>query len=291
MTTAQDVINVATAEIGYLEGGGTGHNGNITKYWAELDPALEGQSWCAVFVSWVFKHAGFPLPPMDRSYGYVNCASAVHYAQAHGLFDASGHYAPGDIILYGPGGGQHTGIVVSDDGVNIHTIEGNTMPNDYGSQWNGGGVYARVRPHGPYVFGVMKTSRLLAAPAPTQASSGVPPVFIKPTPAGPSPSQSLHEVVDLQGAVHVVADGDWGPATDAALKVVREFAFHRVASDPRALQRAVGAVADGIIGPNTKAAVNNAVRQIQKALGVAADGDWGPQTDAAFLAAEKRFLR
>jgi len=163
MTFAQ-LQAVAIGEIGYAESGGpTGHNGNITKYWAELDPALEGQSWCAVFVSWCFRHAGAPLPVMDRAYGFMNVASARNYARAHGLLDQSGHYAPGDILLMGTSGSEHTGIVISDDGHNVRTIEGNSQQGTQNT--NGGGVYLHTRPHGPWVYGAMRTAAVLAAAA------------------------------------------------------------------------------------------------------------------------------
>lgn len=179
MTTVTQLLTVAESQVGYVETGGTtGHNGNITKYWADLDASLEGSSWCAVFVSWVWKQAGHPLPPIDRPYGYINCASAVNYAKAHGLWDESGHYAPGDIVLYdfdGHGVAGHTGIVVADDGRHLTTVEGNTSPGTGGSQANGGGVYLRHRPHGPSVLGVLKSSTWLGptptphpAPAPVQ---------------------------------------------------------------------------------------------------------------------------
>jgi hypothetical protein len=263
MTTAADVIRVASSQLGYLEAGGSGgHSGNVTKFWSELDPPLQGQSWCAVFVSWVFKHAGQPLPPMDRPYGYMNCASAVHYAKANGLFDASGHYAPGDIILYGPGGGQHTGIVVSDDGRTVVTIEGNTSSGESGSQWNGGGVYLRHRPHGPFIYGVLKASRWLAPPA-----SPVPAIFAK----------------------RLDVDGDLGPATMTALRIYlnretpADMKVHGGGWDvwtvkhlQRFLNKYAGArvAVDGDLGPNT-------TKALQRYLKVPADGDWGPQTTRA----------
>jgi hypothetical protein len=259
LTTAQDVIAVAGNEVGYIESGGAdGHSGNITKYWAELDPALEGQSWCASFVSWVFKHAGFPLPAMDRPYGYVNCLSAVHYAQAHGLFDASGHYEPGDIILYGLGGGQHTGIVVSDDGVNIHTIEGNTTPDGgLGSQSNGGGVYRRVRSHGPWVFGVMKTSRLLAASTPVPAPHPAPP-------GSPAPQPQKGLVVNVIDLTHASSAH---PVTGPGV---------------RPMQRLLGVTPDGAAGDATRAALAAAQERIFGASGV--DYGFGPQTASMILA-------
>jgi hypothetical protein len=116
-------------------------------------------------VSWVFKHAGTSLPAIDRPYGFVNCADAMTYAKAHGLWDDSGRYRPGDIVIFG--GGEHTGIVVQDDGAVLHTIEGNTSPGQAGPQTNGGGVYAKARSHNDWVNGVFTASRLLDSSAST----------------------------------------------------------------------------------------------------------------------------
>jgi hypothetical protein len=142
--TIAAVINLASAEVGYVESGGAGGNtGNITKYWAELQPGFQGQPWCAAFVSWVFIHAGFPLPPMGQWYGF----SYVPAAHAH--FKGIGRFypqpLPGDVFVFE--NQSHTGIVVSglDAAGNFRTVEGNTSPGNSGSQTNGGGVYARAR--------------------------------------------------------------------------------------------------------------------------------------------------
>jgi hypothetical protein len=138
------VISTATAEVGTVESGGTGGNsGNITKYWAELHPAFQGEPWCAAFVSWVFIHAGRPLPAMGQWYGFSYVPSAYEYFRGIGrLFDEP---QPGDVLIYA--NQAHTGVVTSglDAAGNFHTVEGNTSPGSAGSQTNGGGVYARVR--------------------------------------------------------------------------------------------------------------------------------------------------
>jgi len=182
MTTASDVLRVAVSQIGYVE-----TPSNITRYWAELEPGLQGNPWCAAFVSWVFKHAGLPLPAMGKPYGFVYVPNAVNYAKTHGLWDESGHYAPGDVVCYG--NGAHTGIIATDDGTTMAVYEGNTSPdNGAGSQTNGGGVYLRHRPHGTWVNGVVKTSKLLAAPQPAPARPTAP---TPPTPTHPEATMYL----------------------------------------------------------------------------------------------------
>lgn len=257
MTTAANVIHTAASQIGYEESGGpSGHDGNITKYWAELDPGFQGASWCAAFVSWVFKHAGHPLPPIDHSWGYSYCPDAVTWARHHQLWDTSGHYHPGDIIFFdfsGHGIAEHTGIVVSDDGVNVHTIEGNTEPAG-GNQANGGGVYEKVRAHGSMILGVLKASAWLTGP---NAPLPQPVPHPAPRPARHNPYQSPAGMVALgckpdsathttqvhwvQWAVGVPCDGVFGPQTQHAVKLFQQ--YH-------------GLAVDGVVGPNTRAALS-----------------------------------
>lgn len=232
MTTAQNVLDVARSQIGYHETGT-----NITKYWVELDPALQGQPWCSVFVSWCFRHAGAPLAFMDRPYGYMNAVDAMVWAKANGLWDASGHYAPGDILIYG--GGSHTGICVSDDAVTIIAIEGNEADQ----------VGQVTRTHGAYVSGVVKTSRLMA-PEPTSAPP--PPPAPAPAPA-PALSRFLRlvrpymagqDVRTVQERVGTLIDGLYGPNTAGA---VRAFQIRYWPAQPSQW--------DGIVGPMTARAL------------------------------------
>jgi len=116
-------------------------------------------------------------------------------------------------------------------------------------------------------------------------------------PASPLPSLPTQprrtppaQVVELQRAVRVAADGMWGPGTDRAVRVLRYAARGSYPWGVKAAQRAVGVTADGIVGPHTRAAVKAAVVAVQRALRVTADGDWGPKTDAAYSAARSRYL-
>ena len=118
--------------------------------------------------------------------------------------------------------------------------------------------------------------------------------------AGGQSSISVGDPVErLQEALHIQADGDFGPETEAAV---------------RSLQASRGLTVDGIVGPETwnalgihgqetltpppsalpatehqasahtasvPAAASGSVRQLQEALHITADGDFGPETEAA----------
>ncbi|WP_055523454.1 CHAP domain-containing protein [Streptomyces graminilatus] len=132
------VIAVAKSQVGYREGYAEGGWTNITKYAAEV-PGLswaQGQSWCAVFTSWVAMRAGVPsLFPRT-----ADCSAAVTWFSSASRW--SWYPAVGAQVMYGTSGQDHTGIVYAYDATYIWTIEANT--NDNGSS-EGDGVYFRKR--------------------------------------------------------------------------------------------------------------------------------------------------
>ena len=252
MSTAQDVLNVARGQIGYHESGV-----NITKFWAELDPALQGQPWCLGFASWSYTHSGQAMPAIDRPYGAVSALDVMNYAKAKGLWSSSGLYAPGDLIIFG--GGEHGAICESDDGKTLTTIDGN-----WGDQ-----VIRVSRSHGVFVSGAFQMSKLLSVPT-TKA------------PVGPLvPSRNIPMTMAIQAAVHVTADGYWGDITSHAASVV----IDRDLSSVTYLQARVGTVQDGFWGPHSEAARIGAVVKIQLVIGVAGDGAWGPISAARWALA------
>lgn len=158
-----DIIDIAQVELGkHISDGGT----NTVPYWAELQPNFQGQPWCAGFVSWCAKHSGLTLPAIDHPWGYSYCPDAVSYAQGNGLWQSNGLYQRNDVIFFdwdGDGEADHTGLVLSDDGKTVVTIEGNTGPEGWtGNQSNGDGVYMRHRAHGPMIMGVLDWSKVTA---------------------------------------------------------------------------------------------------------------------------------
>jgi peptidoglycan hydrolase-like protein with peptidoglycan-binding domain len=95
-------------------------------------------------------------------------------------------------------------------------------------------------------------------------------------------------VLGTQRAVHVTADGQWGPNTDAAVGWVRELRDGKgTPAQVRAAQHAVGVTADGAWGALSRAAHKRTVRGLQGAWrsltpGLGVDGVWGSQTDKAY---------
>jgi hypothetical protein len=116
--SSSQIVKVAESQIGQGE---NPPGSNCTIY----GPCEE---WCALFASWVWKHAGVPLPGSTAVYGYSG--SLYIWAKEHGgrILPATATPAPGDAVFYGSGptDSAHVGIVqhVYPDG-RITTIEGN----------------------------------------------------------------------------------------------------------------------------------------------------------------------
>lgn len=254
MATAAGVIAVARGQIGYHETGD-----NITKFWQELDPGLQGQPWCVGFGSWCYLHAGQQMPAIDRSYGAVSAFDVMNYARAHDLWSASGHYAPGDMIVFG--GGEHGAICESDNGSVVTTIDGN---------W--GDVVQRVaRGHGPFVSGAFQMSRLLTGSGPTPPQQ---------PPSGSNPAM----VRGIQYAVRITADGLWGDVTSfAATQVIR--AVRGTVAERKYLQTRIGTPADGMWGPASARCWIMTIANIQRAIGANPNGIWDAASQSRWNAA------
>jgi hypothetical protein len=158
--TISDIINIANAEIGYLEKNSNDSlydkttnagSANYTKYandlanWGFYQGSMQGQPWCDIFVDWCFC-AAFGVADAktitcQNPYGSAACVSSMGYFQAVGQFYKTPQ--PGDQIFFTRGeGSNHTGLVYKVDGNTVYTIEGNTN-SDNGVVANGGAVKAK----------------------------------------------------------------------------------------------------------------------------------------------------
>lgn len=145
MSAIDKVIEIATAEVGYLEKksnsqldsktANAGQN-NYTKYWRDIMPSYQGQPWCACFVTWCFVQAyGSDMAAnLLRHYPYVYCPTMAN------LFTLHANPKRGDIVIFkNKGEFTHTGIVTGVNGDYFTTIEGNTSGGSTIIA-NGGGV-------------------------------------------------------------------------------------------------------------------------------------------------------
>ena len=161
--TAKNLLEIALAEIGYLEKKSlsmlyektaNAGSGNITKYAQELSAAgyyngsKQGVSWCSVFVDWCHYIASGRHKSTAQN---ISCQSGIYGASctySMGYYRSAGRFykadpKPGDQIYFGSGKtAEHTGIVEKVADGKVYTVEGNTS-SESGVVSNGGGVFSK----------------------------------------------------------------------------------------------------------------------------------------------------
>lgn len=151
MATANDILRVAAAEIGYSRWNDPLNGTKYGRWYAQKTNSsyfgTNGVPYCAMFVSWVFDQCGQTMPGLPSASCSVirNATRGTRY-QVSNIRDAKA----GDVVLFdwdpaGGNGPDHVGIVEKNCGSYLQTIEGNTSSGNSGSQSNGGGVYRRTR--------------------------------------------------------------------------------------------------------------------------------------------------
>lgn len=142
MSTQSRSMDVARAELGTKE---SPPGSNQTAYGRAY--GMDGQPWCAQFVTWVHAKAGGTTLVLGSRYAYVPYIEEDARAGRHGLWDVAKEKGePGDIITFdwdGNGLGNHVGLVEKNlGGGDYQTIEGNTSTSD---DSDGGEVMRRTR--------------------------------------------------------------------------------------------------------------------------------------------------
>lgn len=151
MASADDALRVARGEIGYWRYGDPEPGTKYGRWYARLTGSgyfgETGVPYCAMFVSWVMATAGVPCAGLPGSY----CPSIEAAARRAGATVGARQARPGDLVLFDWGGDgvcDHVGIVESNPGTHLVTIEGNTSRGCTGSQGDGGWVARRARSYG-----------------------------------------------------------------------------------------------------------------------------------------------
>ena len=143
MPTRQEVVDLAKAEMALnvredvAEDQDSG--GHIARYWSAVgDPrsgqvkeevlsGLRGWPWCAAFVSYVFKVAGWPLGKGTGATGFAYVPYLKAWLELEGFWRNSDYEPdPGDLILFkGSSRPNQFGIVAEVANGFSYTIEGN----------------------------------------------------------------------------------------------------------------------------------------------------------------------
>ena len=194
--TAERLIEVALAEVGYIEG----PKDNETKY-GKFTKA-DFQPWCGSFVNWCGNEAGVKIPNTVYTPG-----GAAAFKKAGAWIDGDlADPEPGDIAYFDfPSDGvdriSHVGIVVEDNGDGtVWCVEGNTTgEGKKGSQRNGGECCKKLRAFKKNKKGIMISIVGFGRPKFGAAASSSKPAVKKAgsAPSASQPSADVKAAIDL----------------------------------------------------------------------------------------------
>ena len=230
MSSADEVLKIARSQIGVKE---SPKNSNKQKYGKEY--RANGEPWCAMFVWWVFKHAGCPeLFYGGKKSAYCPTIADYYIAKKQTVSKSSGK--PGDIVLFdfnNNNSSDHIGIIEKKNSNGTYTtIEGNT---GVGNNTNGGQVMRRTRYQSDISW--------ICRPEYTEKSSG----SIKMLKVKEYQRNLKYYYNYYKGEI----DGVFGSKTKEAVK---------------AFQKAKGLEIDGIYGTKTNYMLVTKVRNLQNLL-------------------------
>ena len=151
------LLEIAQNEVGVRESGGNNKGKRIREYQASTDLAPAAWPWCAAFVDWcIMEWLNDPdavrwlslknrtpeawRPKTALAYGLT--AWARKRPNTTRIFTEKAKAMPGDIVTFDF---SHVGIVVSDNGTFIKTIEGNTNGRGERDSTSGDGVWEKIR--------------------------------------------------------------------------------------------------------------------------------------------------
>ena len=269
----QKVIDIALAEVGYLEKASnaklddpTANAGklNYTKYSRDLAAAefyngnKQGVAWCDVFVDWCFVQAygieaalALTYQPTNAKKNYgAGCKYSRDYFKSKGrLFDSP---EPGDQIFFyskDKSSISHTGLVYKVDSTKVYTVEGNTSGAS-GVISNGGGVckksysltYDRLAGFGRPMYGEVNA-----------------PVAEKKEEPKKAETSELESVVYNMETLRINSKGtqvkvlQWllNHTTDFTCGTIDGHFGTKTLSAVRQFQKANGLTVDGVVGKNT----------------------------------------
>lgn len=224
--TAQALITVAQFYVGTKEKP-KGSNHTIFGAWYGVQTA-----WCAMFVSYCLNHSGNgkTINGAQSKRGYALCSAGIRWFKKKKAWFPVKQAQPGDVAFFDwnhDHNPDHTGLVVKVDlkRKRVLTIEGNTGPKNLSN----GGMVAKQWRSMSVIIGVGRPAFEGVTPAPVVAPVATAPDVsaVSVTPAAPAvaPFKAIKvgskgvQVKTVQKAVGAVADGIFGPKSEAAVRV------------------------------------------------------------------------
>ena len=255
--TLELLLEVIKNEIGTVEG----PKDNETKYGAFTKANF--LPWCGSFVNWTANEAGVKVPNT-----VYTPAGVAAFKKMNKWVPVKGNKPKAGWVVYFdfPGGRDidHVGWIIKDNGDGTAWCgEGNTTPDKKkGSQSNGGEACLKLRAYGPNKknlpifiagYGQVDYPDAEDAPVPTLEEKKVELAKVAKSQGAEVPPVKLFKAVkvgskgsvvkEIQEALGLKADGDFGPATEKAVKafqakeklkatgIVDEETFRRIKMD------------------------------------------------------------
>lgn len=134
------ILQIAQSQIGVHEHGS--NRGKEVEAFLAATGLGGGYPWCAAFVTWCTKNAGYALPLPENP---AACVSWEAWAAKHDFFVPFVFARPGDIVTFqfdGDPEPDHIGVVDHRSANTLFTVEGNTSNTNWA---DGDGVFDRTR--------------------------------------------------------------------------------------------------------------------------------------------------
>lgn len=269
MSEVEQIIDIANAEVGYLEKSknayiqdptvlydktrGAGSD-NYTKYAKEMDDLnvyngkKQGYAWCNIFIDWCFMQSVGKDRALELLIGWsAGCTQDWYWFKSKGQIVTTPQR--GDLIFFK--NLSHIGLVEKVEGDTIYTIEGNT--SDKAELITNGGQVAKKSYHikSSYIYGYVrpKYNTTTQNEPVKNVSNEIIYLTIKKGSKGNLVCLAQQKLIQKGYKLPKFgADGYFGDETE---KAVRE------------LQKDTGLVVDGIIGPKTWSILNsNYIRKV-----------------------------
>lgn len=160
----------------------------VAAVWPVVNPSFQGQPWCAGAVVAAYLSVGVDLRPVFAPTPYY-VPTIESVAKDRGWWKTTSANR-GDLTVYGASTLRAVHIGIADPGPDplFWAYEGNTSPDDSGSQSNGGGLYLRGRKRS-WIRGWVDMAKVIAATYP----NGIPSTKPTPTP--------------MEGDMRIITDG------------------------------------------------------------------------------------
>jgi uncharacterized protein (TIGR02594 family) len=219
MNNTEDLVKIASSQMGVREIRGSRHNATILKYADEVGLGWindDETPWCSIFMNWVAKEGGYERTGKANARSWLDIGNEIDYEDAEA----------GDVVIYWrvrkDSAFGHVGIFLgySHDRTKIFTLGGNQ------------GDEVSIEDYA--------TSRLLGIRRLDQIQAFRPKAGLMKRGSTGKNVKALQRALNRLGFEVGAVDGDYGPKTEKAVKALQESSNGQLS-------------VDGVFGAKTRA--------------------------------------